>query len=77
MAVAVAVELLLAACDDDGPATSESDAAPDAVSLTQGEALYGQHCASCHGLDGEGEPDWRTRDADGLLPARLSAAGRG
>jgi hypothetical protein len=24
---------------------------------------------SCHGLDGEGQPDWRTPNADGLYPA--------
>jgi mono/diheme cytochrome c family protein len=27
------------------------------------------HCASCHGARLEGQPNWRERGADGLLPA--------
>jgi mono/diheme cytochrome c family protein len=34
-----------------------------------GEAVYRQHCASCHGARLEGQPDWRTRKPDGRLPA--------
>jgi mono/diheme cytochrome c family protein len=41
------------------PASAEPD----------GQALYQQHCASCHGASLEGEPDWRSRKADGKLPA--------
>ena len=37
--------------------------------LAQGAALYTEHCASCHGADLEGAPDWRRRGADGLYPA--------
>ncbi len=37
--------------------------------LAQGAALYGEHCASCHGENLEGEPDWRKMGADGLYPA--------
>lgn len=37
--------------------------------VSQGEVLYGQHCASCHGVDLAGEPDWRSRKANGRLPA--------
>ena len=39
----------------------------DRVAL--GADLYAQNCAVCHGRNLEGEPGWRTRDADGLLPA--------
>ena len=35
----------------------------------QGEALYALHCASCHGANLEGEPDWRRRRPDGTHPA--------
>ena len=35
----------------------------------QAQALYAEHCAACHGAGLEGEPNWRTRDADGYLPA--------
>jgi mono/diheme cytochrome c family protein len=37
--------------------------------LTNGAALYAQHCAACHGADLEGQPDWRSPGADGILPA--------
>lgn len=34
-----------------------------------GRALYVQHCAACHGVDLEGQPDWRSPDANGFYPA--------
>jgi len=34
-----------------------------------GERLYTEHCASCHGKDLEGEPDWKQQNADGSLKA--------
>lgn len=37
--------------------------------LIEGEKLYATHCASCHGVNLEGEADWRTRKASGRLPA--------
>ena len=33
------------------------------------QQVYDVHCASCHGAELEGEADWRTRRADGTLPA--------
>lgn len=47
------------------PATT----APDSTRLALGAALYGTHCAACHGAELEGEPNWRQRKPDGLLPA--------
>ena len=37
--------------------------------IALGAAIYAGHCASCHGADLEGQPDWRSRNADGTLPA--------
>lgn len=37
--------------------------------LTNGQSLYAEHCASCHGANLEGQPDWRTSDENGVLPA--------
>jgi mono/diheme cytochrome c family protein len=34
-----------------------------------GRSLYAENCASCHGLNLEGQPDWRAPNADGVLPA--------
>lgn len=41
----------------------------DTLDLLEGEAIYKAECASCHGANREGQPDWRTRKADGRLPA--------
>ncbi len=34
-----------------------------------GAELYEAHCAACHGADLEGQPDWRTPNPDGTMPA--------
>jgi mono/diheme cytochrome c family protein len=34
-----------------------------------GQALYLEHCASCHGANLEGQPDWMRRLPNGRLPA--------
>lgn len=41
----------------------------DPAVVSQGERLYGQYCASCHGVDLAGEPDWHIRKPNGRLPA--------
>ena len=43
--------------------------ADDAQLVAQGQRIYMAHCASCHGVRLEGQPDWRRRDAQGRLPA--------
>lgn len=40
----------------------------DATQVAQGEQVYRQHCARCHGTRGEGHPQWRTRNANGHFP---------
>jgi mono/diheme cytochrome c family protein len=40
----------------------------DSERVAQGEQLYRQYCAGCHGANLEGAPDWRKRLADGSLP---------
>lgn len=43
---------------------------PDDAELVRlGRDVYDAQCASCHGAALEGEPDWRTRNPDGTLPA--------
>lgn len=41
----------------------------DAALVARGAAIYVGQCASCHGAKLEGQPDWRSRRADGKLPA--------
>jgi len=40
-----------------------------AAQLAQGRQVYADHCASCHGANLEGQPDWRRRNEDGRMPA--------
>ena len=52
------------------PALPEIPTDPQEVELFRlGETLYALHCASCHGPNLEGEPDWRRRRPDGGYPA--------
>lgn len=37
--------------------------------LIAGQNLYGEHCASCHGVNLEGQPNWRIQNDDGTVPA--------
>lgn len=37
--------------------------------INAGRALYAEACAVCHGTYLEGQPDWRTPNEDGILPA--------
>lgn len=69
-----AAALVLMACSEQPtpPPTALVDTTlrpTDAVLVANGARVYQQHCASCHGARLEGQPDWRTRGADGLLPA--------
>lgn len=43
---------------DDGPAMIEA-----------GSRIYAESCAACHGTRLEGQPEWRSRNAAGRLPA--------
>lgn len=40
-----------------------------AAQIAQGQALYGVRCASCHGKNLEGQPNWKTPLPNGRLPA--------
>ena len=37
--------------------------------VARGRTVYAQACASCHGADLEGQPNWQERRSDGKLPA--------
>jgi mono/diheme cytochrome c family protein len=41
----------------------------DATVVARGKSVYVAQCASCHGANLEGQPNWQQRDAQGLLPA--------
>ncbi len=58
----------VAGCDADRPGTVRLRA-DDAQVLARGQKVYAAHCAACHGARLEGQPNWRVRNAEGLLPA--------
>ncbi|RMD63934.1 MAG: cytochrome c [Alphaproteobacteria bacterium] len=37
--------------------------------IALGRQVYEANCAACHGVNLEGQPNWRQRRADGTLPA--------
>lgn len=37
--------------------------------VVQGQAIYTNSCAACHGAKLQGQPNWRERFSDGRLPA--------
>ena len=41
----------------------------DPAAVSVGKSLYEDHCASCHGADLEGQPNWQIPDQDGFMPA--------
>lgn len=41
----------------------------DPAVIATGARIYAESCAACHGLRLEGQPDWRSRNAAGRLPA--------
>lgn len=75
-AAGLLVALLVAAAgyfslraSDHSAAAQHSLRPDDPQVLRAGERIYAQQCAACHGARGEGQPDWRDRGPDGLLPA--------
>lgn len=75
-AATVALALLLAAGvawwlqRSSAPASASYTLRPgDTALVSQGRKVYMAHCASCHGLQLQGQPNWRERGADGRLPA--------
>ena len=46
------------------------------VSVVRGAQLFGERCASCHGPEGQGHPDWQ-RPSDGVFAAAPPLNGTG
>lgn len=66
-AVAVIAAVYLGAFRTD-PALTNADAS-DVQLVALGRNVYKAECASCHGANLEGQPNWRSRLPDGGLPA--------
>ncbi len=68
----------LAACTGAATPTPVADSVPlqnfypptlDPAAVSQGEQLYTQYCAACHGVNLEGQPNWQQPDIQGNFPA--------
>lgn len=53
----------------DGGDSSRRAGGSDPALVDRGAVVYREYCASCHGLNLEGQPGWQTRNANGTLPA--------
>lgn len=72
-AIAAGVALVGGAYLAFGPGTADSGQmalrADDPQTVALGAGIYAANCAACHGVDLEGQPDWRRPGAGGRLPA--------
>lgn len=59
--------MLLPACDKNYNQPVQTPLDTEAV-LTQGNRLFAQHCAQCHGKEAAGDANWRVRGSDGKFP---------
>ena len=60
--IAAAIHVVTARAGDETPSLYPGRMEP-------GRAIYQQYCASCHGANAEGAPNWQVRDQHGELPA--------
>ncbi|WP_416384515.1 c-type cytochrome [Roseovarius sp. Pro17] len=51
------------------PSPTQTASAEQSLDLVEGKQQYQDYCASCHGANLEGQPDWRSVGPDGILPA--------
>lgn len=58
--VAGTLALILTACNLIGSGSKPNEA------TVIGKPLYEQYCTSCHGFDGEGQPDWKVLGLGGV-----------
>ena len=72
LAVLVASLCLAAAsCGGNQTTIASSDGIPE-DQWSRGVWLYGQHCANCHGEDGEGDEDAPPLSGEGSLPQKAT-----
>jgi mono/diheme cytochrome c family protein len=49
--------------------TAMADHELEGRDIAAGRTLYVENCASCHGANLEGQPNWQSPNEDGVLPA--------
>ncbi len=66
VAIIAAAAILYSMTRQSGPAFIDP---ADQAMVMQGEAIYANDCATCHGKSLQGQPNWRERLPNGRLPA--------
>ncbi len=51
------------------PDTDKRGDSHNPAAIAAGSKLYAEHCAACHGVNLEGQPNWKVPNEDGTLPA--------
>ncbi len=59
----------LLSCNSAETSTNSDQQSTIDGTLELGATVYASNCASCHGVNLEGEPDWRTPNPDGTWKA--------
>jgi mono/diheme cytochrome c family protein len=67
--VAVASISLMLAAGIAGIIYIRAPSGPSPQTISEGGALYQKNCAACHGVNLEGQPNWKTPLPSGTLPA--------
>ncbi len=62
----ILASLLAFAC---GSESSSEQVATSSDPVERGQGIYIERCATCHGPNGEGQPNWQATNPDGTLPA--------
>ena len=69
LALTVALALSAVGCSQPEPAgDGAGETAASGTEPQSGEQIFAARCAACHGAQGQGAANWKTRDEDGRLP---------
>lgn len=66
---ALAALAVWAGSGDEPPSLTVMGETVGPATIELGREVYAESCASCHGADLEGQPDWRRRLDNGRMPA--------
>jgi len=67
--IIIAIGLFNFVVNDNSAQASVSLKPKDKLLIKLGKKIYTQNCASCHGVNLEGEKNWMSRLSNGMMPA--------
>lgn len=68
-AIILVVGVIVLAVIRGGPSSGSRADSGNTQLVAQGRMVYGQYCASCHGANLEGQPNWKDELPEGGRPA--------